>query len=119
MLFLQDLPFDLLTYIACFGGSLDVWREIFALNEMNVLFIAIARIQKKWRESKIANLIPGTRILLKSKEDLSEEECVIVSKSRDRFRKIILCVQVKKSYFKFFKYIQFEYDRNYDIIMIN
>ena len=121
MLMLQNLPFDLLINVAFFGGFLNTWKQIFKLSEETIVFIAIRRIQKKWKESKIANLTPGTRVLLQSKKDSSKEECIIVSKvskyKNDCFKQRIFCVQVTKSYFKFFKYVQFMNDDNYNITL--
>lgn len=115
---LQHLPLDLVINIASLGGFLDTWKQIFTMNEETIAFIAIRKIQKKWRESKIANLTPGTRILLQSKKDSSKEECIIVSKYKNDFlKRILLCVKVTKSNFKFFKYVQFVNDVHYNIVL--
>ena len=116
------LPFDILIYIACLGGGhLNKWKYIFRKNDIE--FIAVTRIQKKWRESTISRLIPGRQVLVASRithSFSSADKCIVVKKSRtfDNKRIRIFCVQVVYGDFMHFKYIQFPRDPNYRIKFI-
>jgi hypothetical protein len=111
---MDELPQELVTHIALYGGRLGALSLLFRIDKH---YPASIRIQRCWKKSRILalrRLAPGDAVWLKSKNDGTVEKCVVARACLASSRCDNLVVQVVNfPLFHFFKHVNLLNDSNY------